>query len=94
VDLVDPGGWASGMDWHIHQAFAAAEASYRTRSKDPDIAAAVLRLFLHPAWLKHVTTNIPLTREELHTAYGGVFPGAEFTDLDPVVAAIHWQAPG
>ena len=93
VDIVDPGGWASGLDWHIHQAFVIAETAYRTRSKDAGLAADVLRLCLHPAWLQHVTTDIPLSREEFHTRYGDVFPGAEFAELDPVVAAIHWQAP-
>ena len=51
------------------------------------------RLRLHPAWLEHVTTNIPLTREQFHAQYGAVFPGAEFAELDPVVAAVHWRAP-
>jgi 2-polyprenyl-3-methyl-5-hydroxy-6-metoxy-1,4-benzoquinol methylase len=93
VDIVDPGGWASGVDWHIHDAFVAAETSYRHRSKDRNVAADILRLHLHPAWLEHVTTNIPLTRQEFRARYGAAFPGAEFADLDRVVAAAHWRAP-
>jgi SAM-dependent methyltransferase len=93
VDIVNPGGWDSGVDWHISEAFLAAEDSYRNRSKDPDVAAAVLRLRLHPSWLKHVTTNIPLTPDDFHARYGAVFPGAEFTELHRAVAAVHWRAP-
>jgi len=93
VEIVDSGGWDRGVDWHIKEAFLDAEKSYRYRSKDPDVAADVLRLRLHPAWLEHVTTNIPLTREQFHAQYGAVFPGAEFAELDPVVAAVHWRAP-
>ena len=93
ADIVDPGGWDSGVDWHIHEAFVSAENSYRNRSQDPEVAADFLRLQLHPAWLEHVTTNIPLTREQFHTQYGAVFPGAEFAELDRVVAAVHWRAP-
>jgi SAM-dependent methyltransferase len=94
IDIVNPGGWESGPDWHIHEAFVDAESSYRNRSKDVDVAADVLRLRLHPAWLEHVTTNIPLTRGEFGQQYGEVFPGAEFAELDRVVAALYWQAPG
>jgi SAM-dependent methyltransferase len=93
IDIVDPGSWAS-RDWHIQEAFRDALDSYRNRSRDHNAAADVLRLRLHPAWLEHVTTNIPLTRPLFHTAYNAVFPGAQFTDdLDYVVAAMHWQAP-
>ena len=93
IDIVDPGGWATGADWHIHEAFVDAESSYRHRSKDRNVAADLLRLRLHPAWLEHVTTNIPLTREEFRAQYGAVFPYAEFADLDRVVAAVYWRAP-
>jgi SAM-dependent methyltransferase len=94
IDIVDPGTWAS-RDWHIQDAFRDALASYRNRSRCHDAAADVLRLRLHPAWLEHVTTCIPLTRPLFHTAYNAVFPGAQFTDdLSPVVAAMHWTDPG
>jgi SAM-dependent methyltransferase len=93
VDLVDPGTWAS-RDWHIQEAFRDALNSYRNRSRDHDTAADVLRLRLHPAWLEHVTTDIPLTRPQFHSAYAAVFPGAAFTDdLDHAVAAMHWADP-
>jgi SAM-dependent methyltransferase len=92
VDIVDPGQWTS-RDWHIEEAFRDALDSYRYRSRNHEAAADVLRLRLHPAWLEHVTTNIPLTRPLFLSAYRAVFPGAQFTlDLDNVVAAVHWQA--
>jgi len=90
VDIVDPGTWTS-RDWHVQEAFRDALDSYRNRSRDHDAAADVLRLRLHPAWLDHVTTNIPLTRPLFHAAYEAVFPGAQFADdLNHVVAAMHW----
>jgi SAM-dependent methyltransferase len=93
VVIVDPGEWHS-RDWHIAEAFRDAEASYRHRTRTAEAAADVLRLRLDPAWLDHVLTDIPLTREGFHRAYATHFPGATFTDnLDPVVAAVHWQAP-
>jgi SAM-dependent methyltransferase len=94
IDIVDPGGWWS-LDWHIAEAFADAEESYRRRSKDADVAADVLRLRLHPVWLEHSTSDIPLRRQEFHQRYSAVFPGAEFTDdLHKEVAAMSWRAPG
>lgn len=92
VDIVDPGEWRS-LDWHISDAFRDAEESYRSRSRDAGIAADVLRLRLHPTWLEHVTTNIPLSRDQFHAQYGAAFPGARFADLHRVVAAMHWSAP-
>lgn len=93
VDIVDPGQWRS-IDWHISQAFVYAEESYRNRSRDHNVAADVLRLFLHPTWLQHMKDNIPLTRSEFRRHYSTVFPGAEFTDdIYSVVAAMKWRAP-
>jgi SAM-dependent methyltransferase len=92
VDIVDPGPWRS-RDWHIGEAFRDAEESYRSRSRDADVAADVVRLRLHPAWLEHVTTNIPLTRDEFRRRYGGTFPGASFVDLRKEVVGLHWRAP-
>jgi SAM-dependent methyltransferase len=93
VDIVDPGEWTS-RDWHIQEAFRDALDSYRNRSRDHNTAADVLRLRLHPTWLDHVTTCIPLTRPLFHTAYTEAFPGAQFTDdLDHVVAAMRWAGP-
>jgi len=93
IDIIDPGQWKS-RDWHIAEAFRDAETSYRHRFRTADAAADVLRLRLHPSWLDHVLTNIPLTRDGFHHIYAANFPGATFTDnLDPVVAAMHWQAP-
>jgi len=57
------------------------------------VAADVVRLRLHPAWLEHVTTNIPLTTDQLHQQYEAVFPGVEFAALHKEVTAAHWRAP-
>lgn len=92
VDIVDPGDWQS-LDWHIAEAFRDAEESYRSRSRDADIAAEVVRLRLHPAWLEHVTTNIPLTRAEFRRRYAVAFPGASFVELHKEVLGMHWRAP-
>jgi 2-polyprenyl-3-methyl-5-hydroxy-6-metoxy-1,4-benzoquinol methylase len=91
VDIVDPGQWRD-LDWHIHDAFTDAETSYRHRSQDAGIAADLVRLRLHPAWLDHVTENIPLTRDQFTAFYIAAFPGVEITNLDRVVAAAHWHA--
>jgi hypothetical protein len=94
IDIVDPGQWTS-REWHIEEAFRDALDSYRNRSRNHAAAADVVRLRLHPAWLAHVTTNIPLTRQLFHDTYGAVFPGAEFTDdVNRVVAALRWENPG
>jgi SAM-dependent methyltransferase len=93
VDIVDPGEWRS-LDWHIHEAFADAEESYRSRSRNPEIATDVLRLRLHPGWLEHVSTNVPLTPDEFHQQYEAVFPGIEFSTLHKEVVAAYWRAPG
>jgi 2-polyprenyl-3-methyl-5-hydroxy-6-metoxy-1,4-benzoquinol methylase len=92
VDIVDSGHWRS-LDWHIAEAFRDAEDSYRARSQDPHVAAEVLHLRLHPAWLEHVTTNIPLDRAEFRRQYGAVFPGAAFVELREEVAGMHWRCP-
>jgi trans-aconitate methyltransferase len=92
VDIVDPGHWRS-RDWHVAEAFRDAEESYRVRSQSPDVAAEVLRLRLHPAWLEHVTTNVPLRRDEFQRRYGAIFPGARFTDLHKEVVGMYWHAP-
>jgi 2-polyprenyl-3-methyl-5-hydroxy-6-metoxy-1,4-benzoquinol methylase len=92
VDIVNPGEWRS-RDWHIGEAFRDAEESYRQRSRDAQVAADVLRLRLHPAWLEHVTTNIPLSRDEFHRRYGTTFPGATFVDLHREIVGMHWRVP-
>jgi trans-aconitate methyltransferase len=92
IDITDPGGWAT-MDYQVADAFRDAEESYRHRSKDHRIAAKVLELHLHPAWLDHALNDVPLTRPEFHRRYAEVFPGAEFTDLHRVVTAMRWTNP-
>jgi SAM-dependent methyltransferase len=103
--LVAPGGLAVLVDivrvsrhqryrwWHRKEALTDATralARHRSGAK----AADVLRLRLDRTWLEHVTTNIPLTREEFHERYGAAFPDAEFEDgLSYIVAAMRWRAP-
>lgn len=93
IDIINPGGWDTGTDWHVHAAFASAQESYLNRSRDLNTAQDVLRLMLHPTWLDHVTTNIPLTLIDFVNHYGATFPRAQFTQLAPVVAAVQWRAP-
>jgi SAM-dependent methyltransferase len=93
VDLVDPGGWASGADWHIRRAFGDAAESYLHRSQDLDVAFDLLRLQLHPLWLRHATEDIPSTRAEFEAQYTAVFPGVRFTELRAELAGACWQAP-
>lgn len=92
VDVTDPGGWAT-LEYQIADAFRDAEESYRDRSRDHRVAARVLELHLHPAWLDHCLNDRPLTRPEFHRVYGAAFPGAEFAELHRVVAAMTWRAP-
>ena len=93
VDITDPGGWGT-LDYQVRDAFLDAEESYRHRSKDHQIAAKVLELHLHPAWLHHALTDVPLSREEFRTGYAEVFPGAQFADLHRVVTAMRWRDNG
>ena len=90
IDITDPGGWAT-LDYQIQDAFADAEESYRERSRDHRVAAKVLELHLHPTWLQHALTDVPLSRDEFRTSYGAVFPGAQFADLHRVVTAMRWR---
>ena len=93
IDITDPGGWAT-LDYQVADAFRDAEESYRDRSRDHRIAAKVLELHLHPAWLDHALNDVPLTRDEFRREYGAAFPGAEFTDLHRVVTAMRWTDDG
>jgi 2-polyprenyl-3-methyl-5-hydroxy-6-metoxy-1,4-benzoquinol methylase len=92
VDIV-AGPESRTRDWHVAEAFRDAEDSFRARSRDVEVAADVLRLRLHPAWLEHVTTNSPLGRAEFRRRYGTVFPGADFVELHRDVAGMRWRAP-
>lgn len=92
VDVVRPDdGWAS-RDWHL--AYAATEADEMLRRTGRQEAAdAVYRLRSHPRWLDHVTTSIPLTRDEFDQQYRSVFPGARLVDRYGILRAMHWVAP-
>jgi SAM-dependent methyltransferase len=92
VDLVDPGHWGD-LDWHISRTFEDAEESYRRRSQDRNVAADIVRLRLHPAWLGRAAANAPLPRTEFHDRYRAIFPGATFTDLHDDIIGVHWHAP-
>jgi trans-aconitate methyltransferase len=92
VDITDPGGWGT-VDYQVADAFRDAEESYRHRSRDHRVAAKVLELHLHPAWLAMVLDDVPLTRPDFHARYAAAFPGATFTDLHRVITATHWTAP-
>jgi trans-aconitate methyltransferase len=106
--LVAPGGTAVLMDvtqdaaaehpWdslegQIDDAFQDARESYEQRSKDYAVAADVLKLHLHPVWLRHCLSDVPLTRSEFVDRYGAAFPGARFTDLHRVQTGMAWTRP-
>jgi SAM-dependent methyltransferase len=106
--LVAPGGTAVLMDvtqdsaaehpWdslegQIDDAFQDARESYELRSRNHAIAADVLKLHLHPLWLQHCFSDVPLTRAEYVDRYGAVFPGARFTELHRVQTGMVWSRP-
>lgn len=93
VDIVAPEGWGD-RDWHVAQGFDAARGFYQHSGGDPDVAADVLRLLLHPRWLDMLMTDHPPTREELHRHAAHTLPGAQVHDgFDPVVCAVAWRHP-
>jgi SAM-dependent methyltransferase len=94
VDIVDTGGWGD-RDRHIVDAFAAARGLYRLAGGDPDAAADVLRLLLHPRWLDMMVADRPPTREELHRHAAAALPGVVFEDgLHPVMCGLAWRKEG
>jgi hypothetical protein len=93
VDVVRVSRHQHARWWHRKEALTDA-ARVLARHRSATKASDVLRLRLDRNWLDHVTTNIPLTREEFHERYAAVFTGAEFEDgLSYVVAAMRWRAP-
>ena len=93
ADIVDPGGWAT-RDFHLDRAFADARVVHRLTG-DPDAAADVLRLLLHPRWLQLTVADTPLDRAAFHRRYAEAFPGAAFADdLHPLMCGMVWTAPG
>lgn len=94
ADIVNPGGWGD-PDYHIDQALNAAKSFYQLAGGDPDVAADVIRLMLHPRWLDMMVADIPPSREQFHDQVEATLPGAELNDaLHPVMCAVAWQAPG
>ena len=78
ADIVDPGSWPS-RQFHLDRAFSVARVVYE-RTGDPEAAADVLRLLLHPRWLDMEMAEPPVSREEFHHDYRNAFPGAVFND--------------
>ena len=91
VDMIDPGGWAH-PGFHVDRAFTESRAAYEL-SGDRHAAADVLRLLLHDRWLRQAADHPPLTRERFHQAYQQAFPGAQITDLNPLMSAAVWHSP-
>lgn len=92
ADIVAGPGWGD-PDWHLEQAFQAARGFYQLSDGDPDVAADVLRLTLHPRWLAMMVADIPPSRELFHRHVDAAFPGAVFDDeLHPAMGAASWQA--
>jgi SAM-dependent methyltransferase len=91
ADIVDPGGWPT-PEFHQERAWRDARLVHELTG-DPEAAADVLRLLLHPRWLQLASTDTPLTRDRFARAYGEVFPGAKTTELGPLMAGMIWRAP-
>ena len=103
-DLVAPGGWAvlvdivspPGARGPLRNRWYGLRDAVGTLGRRRSVRDAwlVLRLRQHPAWMRHVATNRPLTRDGFHAAYSAAFPGAAFTDtIDPFVCAVRWRRP-
>lgn len=84
--------WDS-MEGQLDDAFRDARESYEQRSKNHAVAADVLKLHLHPLWLQHCFSDVPLSRAEYVDRYGAAFPGARFTELHRVQTGMLWTRP-
>lgn len=92
ADIVDPGGWPT-REFHVRRAFGDASVVFDLTG-DPDAAADVVRLLLHPRWLALTAADTPLTRDAFHRTYERHFPGVRFTDdLNPIMCGAVWTAP-
>jgi SAM-dependent methyltransferase len=91
ADIVDPGGWPTA-EFHQERAWSDARLVHQLTG-DPDAAADVLRLLLHPRWLELTASDTPMGRDRFARVYGEVFPGAKTTELGPLMAGMIWQAP-
>jgi 2-polyprenyl-3-methyl-5-hydroxy-6-metoxy-1,4-benzoquinol methylase len=95
VDVVDTGGWTDPA-WQIQRAWATAQAFY-SATRDPEAAATVIRLFLHPRWLEQCAEDVPLTVPGFDAAYSAALPGVRIASGlygDGGVRAAVWAAPG
>jgi len=93
VDIVHDHPWWNTRWWQYAEGTrVAAKTLVLRRSVDDSIA--VLKLRWNATWIKHVTTNVPLSRDEFRRLYDAVFPDAAFVDrLQRVTCAMHWRAP-
>jgi cyclopropane fatty-acyl-phospholipid synthase-like methyltransferase len=92
VDIVRPDdGWRSRA-WHVGHAHQEADR-IRQQTGSEEAARIAYELRTHPRWLDHVTTNIPLTRDEFKHRYATAFSGATFEDNHPIMCAMRWTAP-
>jgi SAM-dependent methyltransferase len=92
ADIIDLGAW-SNRSFHIERVVNSVRTVYWLAA-DGDAAADVLRLLLHPRWLRLTRTDVPPTRDAFHTAYEEVFPGVVLTDdLHPMMCGAVWCAP-
>jgi SAM-dependent methyltransferase len=92
ADIIDPGGWDTG-EFHVDRAFGEARQLYQLTG-DPQDAAGLLRLLLHPRWLEMAAAEPPLTREAFHRHYSDTLPGVVFTDdLHRLMCGAVWRNP-
>ena len=81
------------IEGQLDDAFQDARESYEERSQDYAVAADVLKLHLHPLWLKHCYEDVPFTRADFIAEYSAGFPGADFTEVHRVQTGMVWNAP-
>jgi len=103
-ELVAPGGRVVLVDnvaatpqvprrWFVGEALRTLAADLVRRRRPITQAWELFRLNVDPAWLDHLTTDRFLNPQVFADRYGGVFPGAAFTDLYRA-QAMCWQQPG
>lgn len=111
-ELVAPGGQVIVVDVTADrllsaaalraQARAALFGDLLTRRRTVADAVALYRCSTHPGLLAHLTADRPLPATEFHRRYSTVFPGAQFTPLDPgqrlpaagyPATVVHWHNP-
>ena len=103
-ELVAPGGRVVLVDnvaptpqvprrWFVGEALRTLAVDLLRRRRPAGEAWELFRLNVDPDWLDHLTSDRFLDLTQFAERYGGVFPGAAFTDLYRA-QAMCWEQPG